>query len=278
MPSHPPIPPLLSQHISDFPSGSLTLLTSTLGATTNWLLLRIIHAALKNSSHDGPNGVSGETTVVLVSWLRDANFWKDGARKLGIHSQKLQVIDALSNGLGLSADGLPGAEKEVMKAVESAKEAMKEEGRVSLVLDGLDFLIAATACPVLDAIDTVGELREVCFHPPTTRLEAFPPDFQPFRQHVDSTFITACADFALTQGPNTPLETSHSAFLMNMAHQAKTIMSVKGLDTGVAKDISGVIRISRGGGTDFEEDDVEEKECLYFMEADGAVRVFERGA
>ncbi len=55
-------------------------------------------------------------------------------------------------------------------------------------------------------------------------------------------------------------------------------MSVRGLDTGVAKDISGVLRISRGGGADFEGDEMEEKECLYFMEADGDVRVFERGA
>lgn len=168
MPSHPPIPPLLSQYISDIPSGSLTLLTSTLGATTNWLLLRFIRAALKNSSHDGPSVVSKDTRVVLVSWLRDANFWKDGGRKLGIDSQNLQVIDALSNKLGLGTDSLVGVEKEILKAAESAKEAMKGEGRVLLVMDGFDFLIAATACPVLDAIDTVGEIREVCYHPPTT--------------------------------------------------------------------------------------------------------------
>ncbi len=48
-----------------------------------------------------------------------------------------------------------------MKAVEGPKEAMNGEGRVLLVLDGLDFLIAATACPVLDIIDMVGEIREV---------------------------------------------------------------------------------------------------------------------
>lgn len=55
-------------------------------------------------------------------------------------------------------------------------------------------------------------------------------------------------------------------------------MSVKGLDTGVAKDISGVLRISRAGCANIVEDDVEEKECLYLVEADGGVRVFERGA
>ena len=55
-------------------------------------------------------------------------------------------------------------------------------------------------------------------------------------------------------------------------------MSLKGLDTGVAKDISGVSRFSRGAGADIEYKDVEDKECLYFAEADGGVKVFERGA
>lgn len=164
MPSHPPIPPLLHQYISAIPSGSLILLTSTLGATTNWLLLRFIHAALKKPSHDQLNVVSENTRVVLVTWLRDANFWRDGGRKLGINSEKLQVIDALSNRLGLGAGGLVETEKEIMNAVGSVKEAMDGEGRAMLVLDGLDFLIAATACPVLDIIDMVGELREVCTH------------------------------------------------------------------------------------------------------------------
>lgn len=54
-------------------------------------------------------------------------------------------------------------------------------------------------------------------------------------------------------------------------------MSVKGLDTGVAKDISGVLRISRGVEAGDLDDDVEEKECLYFAEGDGSVKVFERG-
>lgn len=55
-------------------------------------------------------------------------------------------------------------------------------------------------------------------------------------------------------------------------------MSVRGLDTGVAKDISGVLRISRGAGIEDEDEAVEDKECLYFVETDGSVKVFERGA
>lgn len=53
-------------------------------------------------------------------------------------------------------------------------------------------------------------------------------------------------------------------------------MSVRELDTGAARDISGVLRIGRGGGEGAE--DIDEKEVLYFVGGDGGVRVFERGA
>lgn len=59
-------------------------------------------------------------------------------------------------------------------------------------------------------------------------------------------------------------------------------MSVRGLDTGVARDVSGVLRICRGAGAGDEADEgegeVEEREYLYLVGADGGVRVFERGA
>lgn len=63
---------------------------------------------------------------------------------------------------------------------------------------------------------------------------------------------------------------------MSLAHQARLLMGVRELDTGVARDVSGVLRIGRGGGEGAE--DVEEKEVLYFVGGDGGVRVFERGA
>lgn len=65
---------------------------------------------------------------------------------------------------------------------------------------------------------------------------------------------------------------------MSLAHQARSIMSVRGLDTGVAKDVSGVLRISKGAGWSVDGEDIEERECLYYVSSDGGVRVFERGA
>lgn len=63
---------------------------------------------------------------------------------------------------------------------------------------------------------------------------------------------------------------------MSLAHQARQILSVRELDTGVARDVSGVLRIGRGGDEGGE--GVEEAELLYFVAGDGGVRVFERGA
>jgi elongator complex protein 6 len=60
-------------------------------------------------------------------------------------------------------------------------------------------------------------------------------------------------------------------------------MSLRPLDTGKARDVSGVVRVSRGGAWDDDVEEDEEKEeqkeleALYFVQNDGGVRVFERG-
>ena len=53
-------------------------------------------------------------------------------------------------------------------------------------------------------------------------------------------------------------------------------MSVRGLDTGVAKDVSGVLRITRGVGEYADSGSVEEREWLYYVGPDSGVKVFER--
>lgn len=61
-------------------------------------------------------------------------------------------------------------------------------------------------------------------------------------------------------------------------------MGVRALETGAARDVSGVLRITRGGGWGWEEDGEEEGEgmgreveLLYLVGRDGNVKVFERG-
>lgn len=87
--------------------------------------------------------------------------------------------------------------------------------------------------------------------------------------------IIASADAPLIHNRATPLEINHAAFVMGIAHQAKAVLGIRGLDTGSARDVSGVLRITRGAGEGGEE--IEEKEVLFFVGGDGGVKVFERG-
>ncbi|MCJ1452267.1 hypothetical protein MMC28_002609 [Mycoblastus sanguinarius] len=240
MPSQPPVSPLLLSYVSLPPFGSLTLLTLTLGVSTNWLLLRFLYSALKSKGHgtsgnqDDATGDTADVSVVLVSWLRDGSWWKEAGRKLvrslqskrlgaatllvgfyeGIDFHRVHFVDGLSGALGLGRCGLADVEKEVLQAVESANAVSRGRRRVLLVLDGLDFLLAATECEVQEMTDMVGE----------------------FRDHVYSVLLVIAADLCLTQSPSTPLETSHAAFVTEMAHRARMIMSLRGLDTGAARD------------------------------------------
>lgn len=58
-------------------------------------------------------------------------------------------------------------------------------------------------------------------------------------------------------------------------------MGVRALETGAARDVSGVLRITRGGGYGGWEEEGEgmgrEVELLYLVGRDGNVKVFERG-
>ncbi|KAL8820280.1 MAG: hypothetical protein Q9223_001473 [Gallowayella weberi] len=260
MPSQPPIPPLLSTHLhSTPPRGFLSLVTSVLGASANWIILRHIFAALKHPSSDQEQA----TGVVLVSWLRGSDFWRDGAKKLGLNfsqNGRITFIDALQSGLGLQS-GIGEVERLLLKAIDEAKATST---RILLVLDGIDFLLAASEAGVDAVLDTIWELRE----------------------HVHAMIVSASADFPLIQAQHTPLELNHAAFVTSVAHQARVLWSVRELDTGSARDVSGVLRITRGPAMELGADEEfsnegveeEEKELLYFIAGDSSVRVFERGS
>ncbi|KAL8659671.1 MAG: hypothetical protein Q9226_000296 [Calogaya cf. arnoldii] len=257
MPSQPAIPPPLSSHLQPaLFKGSLSLVTSVLGASANWIILRQIYAALKvTSGHQEES-----TAVILLSWLRGLDVWRDGARRLGLNlspNGRITFIDALQSGLGLQDRGIGEFEEVVLKAITEAKAT---SARILLVLDGIDFLLAATETTVDDLLACILE----------------------FREHVYTIIVTASADYPLIQAQRSPLELDHAAFVMSMAHEANVFWGVRELDTGSARDVSGVLRITRGPAIERMEfmpgEDIEEKELLYCVAGDGGVRVFERGS
>ena len=89
------IPQLLSPYICIPPQYSLTLLTGLLGASANWLVIRYLYAALGSNAQALRNGVdrtlprdatAGDegVAVVLMSWMRDFEFWKTEARRAAV--------------------------------------------------------------------------------------------------------------------------------------------------------------------------------------------------
>jgi elongator complex protein 6 len=95
---------------------------------------------------------------------------------------------------------------------------------------------------------------------------------------VHATILSISNDSSLVLRQHTPLEINHAAFLLSFAHQAHLTMNLRLLDTGTARDVSGVVRIGVGDAQAAKWDvQMEAKELLYFVGGDGNVRVFERG-
>ncbi|KLJ10991.1 hypothetical protein EMPG_13716 [Blastomyces silverae] len=349
-----PTAPLLAPHTaSPLPAQSLTLVTSVLGATSNWLVLRILCDALSSSSGRGGEelefnaGRGGVRGVVFVSFLRGLEFWRAEARRLGLDLARLSkqgnfaFVDGVSELFlpaqtgpgpmpgppvagsspiparipshatlsargsapsrsptvtshqkssggasrklrwsGMGSAGLDSLELEIASAIDglsggTASDERPVENDVLLIVDQPDLLLAATGPGMGVGAVEMGEF------------------LLGLRQRVHSTVVTLAADSPLihagaaesmAQQP-TPLEKEHASLVVGMAHQARMVMQLRGLDTGVARDVSGVLRISRGGGwvPETEKGDghshagLEEKEVLYFVQGDGAVRVFGRG-
>ncbi|TVY30346.1 Elongator complex protein [Lachnellula hyalina] len=266
------VPPLLEPYLALPPEASLILLTSVLGASTNWLVLRFLHSALASPGDE-------DTKVVFVSFMRDLAFWKEGAKRLGLDLEKLAAKKRFKFMDGLSGLFVPEMQKAVVgkagekvlsipalehlsgEILEAVRNLKGDGGRILLVVDQLDLLLAAGG----ENIGAVG-LGDMLMG---------------FREEVYSTVTTLSADFPLVSAQQTPLEKDHAAFLLSVAHQADFTMGLRLLDTGTARDVSGVVRITVGD--QFIEDNrdiqrrIEERELLYFVGGDGGVRVFERG-
>ncbi|KAJ9155163.1 hypothetical protein NKR23_g1606 [Pleurostoma richardsiae] len=296
------IPPLLESYLSLPPETSLIVLTSILGASTNWLVLRYLHSYLSPSSTaaggtsrrqlsvdsgaDAESGGEDEVCVLLVSFMRDFAFWRDGASRLGVDLEALtrrgrfSFVDGLSSlylppPASANVRPAPGKERltspriaDVSRALHSAVDKLLAtssqaagEGagkarKVVLVVDQLDFLLASTAEE--EAGTALGDM------------------LLDIREKVHATILTLAADDPLVAAQTTALERRHAAFVLELAHEAEVVLSLRLLDTGAARDVSGVVRITRGGG-DPGGREIEEREYLYHVGGDGGVKVFERG-
>ncbi|KAK0655528.1 hypothetical protein B0T16DRAFT_499467 [Cercophora newfieldiana] len=295
------LPHLLEPYLALPDEAALVVLTGILGASTNWLVLRYLYSFLKGSASSSKQQQQQqqqitaqdekEVGVLLVSFLRDFGFWKESAGRLGVDLEGLArkgrfgFVDGLgglfSGGGGGGGDGARGGVgagvgvssasagtgrwtisspvvAEVGRVLRGAVDDMVAKGgKVVLVVDQLDFLLAAAGGE--GGVSGV-ELRELLLD---------------LRERTHAAVVTLSADEPLIKAQTTSLEKEHASFVMSLAHEAQTVVGLRLLDTGTAKDVSGVMRITAGG--DDSGPAVEERELLFHVGGDGGVRVFERG-
>lgn len=149
--------------------------------------------------------------------------------------------------------------------------------RITLILDSPDVLVAAGLTDFQTLLSTISGFSQAV-HASIISVIADPP-------------LIAAASSSMQQaedgehaGPTvqfSELEQQNAGLITSLAHRATWVMQLHKLETGWAKDVSGVLAVSRGGsGEEVEETEehAEEKELLYYVKGDGVVNVFERGS
>jgi elongator complex protein 6 len=159
------IPHLLEPYLALPDEATLLLITGVLGASTNWLVLRHLHALLKpsaSSSHishsraaaAAENGTATpaepqpEPAVLLVSFLRDFTFWKENASRLGLDLEaagrkgRFGYVDGLSSLFNPPTQG-QGPQQQVLRGQGGWKRSLtspapRDIGRV--IMEGVELL------------------------------------------------------------------------------------------------------------------------------------------
>jgi len=131
------------------------------------------------------------------------------------------------------------------------------ESDTHLIVEGPDLLMSAGGLPSCDLVNGLLDWHTLAL----------------------STTVIVNADVSFVLRTRTRLEIEESSFLTTLAHQASSLSTLRMLDTGLASDISGVLRITSSGDIGAAETHTgynwKEQEVLYHVR-DGSVEVFDR--
>ncbi|KAI5272962.1 hypothetical protein E4T47_03703 [Aureobasidium subglaciale] len=352
-------PPLLEPYLRLPSEASQLLLTGVLDSSPQWLVTRLLRSAF-TSSEETEAPEEQDVSVILVSWLRDWEFWKSEARRgAGIDLARLAQQDkfvfvdglthlfpvATSTPVAPSPKAAPPTAQRTLPVRNAPASPIPNRGgplpsrgpvtprgppattppqpqpqsqtqqpaapspqpqsnqppntthlkdasltsvyktlstkistlltshptrKIHLILDSPTLLLSTSSSPSASSLSSLLLSLRSLVTTSTLILEA------------DTPLLSAALPDTHTQP--TPLEAAHAAFVVQQAHISKWVLSLRPLDTGKARDVSGVIRASRGGAWDDNDEEVvgkekemKELEALYFVQNDGGVKVFERG-
>lgn len=148
-----------------------------------------------------------------------------------------------------------------LSSVEQAiTSALAQAGNTLLILDYPSLLLATN--PSITSTSLSNLILTLRSHPSVHSTLLTNP--------ADGPFLSAA--LTDTNVSPTPVESESAAFAVQQAHSARSVLSVRELGTGAARDVSGVLRVTKGGKCD---DDVREWEGLYLVGRDGGVKIVE---
>ncbi|KAI9669036.1 MAG: hypothetical protein M1831_000628 [Alyxoria varia] len=391
---NPPLPPLLAPHFRLDEQDSLTLLTGVNAANANWLVIRFLYAALGGASAStghagrrrpvvgnpeangvdtlgnldgeeyGARGRGGAVNVVLVSWLREWEFWRtECKRAVGIDLTQMKAQGRLAFVDGLSELFLPDVNVEdsasrsspsntsprsskdrstpapagtsatpqsrslstrnessntsqtlqsptlrhIQDTIERALDSLYHDEaprKILLIFDHPSMLLQTTTDSPITSQDLSSFILDLRLHPSVhSTVVSLPADTPLLKAAAQSANATADKLAGVTSSSSgmeasklTPLEVENAATTVQTAMLSRCVMSCRALETGWASDVSGVLRITRGGAgfaserddnaindlgrADGEESkgDSEEGEWLYHIASDSSVSVWSRGS
>ncbi len=279
-------------------SQPLSLITSIEGVNPSWLINTLIESIIYDSCSlnrglrkNDELKLSHKTRgipIIIISFINDFNYFKKNLIKFGIDLDKLNgkiiIIDCLTNlfmkidndgirGNGIQNNYKPGPFQDIDDLFKqlytiisklTPTSSNSNNNKPAIILEAPDILLSSNLFNSKQLLKLMFSLQKVS----------------------SSLYVSLNIDEELIDIDKHPEQTSiefqQYDFLVHMIHRASLIIGLKPLETGRAKDVTGILRISRGtvplsiDENDEKINEIQEREYFYLVNGDAQVQLFFR--
>ncbi|KAK9475832.1 hypothetical protein V1514DRAFT_370194 [Lipomyces japonicus] len=250
-------------------SSHLILVTESKATSASWLLQHYIKAGLSSSPHVSDS--NDHRKIVLVSFLQDQHFHFNCLRKYGIDltakKSSFSFVDGISNFFSDGDNKANGLTTLYLRASRSSswseqltnvlRDLSTDESKPLLIIEGIDVLIPLQVLSASDILNFIFDLYK-----------------------SSSTIVVSMRHSPDLQNTFTQIGAQHGNLLSSLQRQSHAVISLRPLITGAAEDVTGLIRIVRGGAAvQTPQFDVTVDEFHYFVGEGNlsGVKIFEKG-